>query len=718
MKNHPFIFFFLLISIVSPQNKIQGLETRSVLSPESVFKSESEPLHSYTQTDEAEQWNILYEIRQNTSYFHDYFRRLTQTHTKAYPGLIQFRSIDTLPSVTPSLSRIRHKGILRDENGICWILKKQEYDPDRGMKNISRREYFAYLLSQNIANLAEIRLLQKKEMQNLSLPESDNPEDYYLTRVVTGTNMPQALLPEQTPEDAFNANFVFNIFSRKWDAHFGNLGFSRGVPVAIDHDMTFQFRDFPNTSENSDTFLTLFLSHYLVSTFKALTSPEDTATLKILNEYPLSLYKIKSLIHTLGLNKGIIEAEMLKTSKIKTTLEKIKKMTEKEIRLKASIAGFKGSELELLVQYTLQNQQRLEMDAAYVWTFLTNDPFTPADFSTSEITLNPSDQKSPPMDLRPVEQKLLAAPYVQMEMQTHDLVQKNLATDTPVDKQLSLVFNAHTDISRYLLSHNISNAFFISNYHNITCEDLKRLEDETFIREKLYKKELFKSFYNLKYLSGYCYDPMGALDSKEKIIAALAFEFDALGIQNIHVTSNSFNNPVLEFSWKHEQDSEKKYRITLIQENSEKMDTLPELKDISKNKADTVLLMGFETLSFDWKSLVKKRNKIFRLLPKFLKDGGLMDVDSQIKAHTYFEGIHYIDEPFPFPENITYQLQNPVTDKTETSIRELKNLFFKYIQRKNIPPEEITFGWKRNLFIKTSRQEKPSASAKILKIAA
>jgi hypothetical protein len=91
-----------------------------------------------------------------------------------------------------------------------------------GSKNFPRRERFAYLMARGIANLTEIRLLSQQEAAALPFVEGD-AHDYYLTRVVTDSNMPAGALAQTSRSDAFAALWVANIFMRKYDQHLGNV---------------------------------------------------------------------------------------------------------------------------------------------------------------------------------------------------------------------------------------------------------------------------------------------------------------------------------------------------------------------------------------------------------------------------------------------------------------------------------------------------------------
>ena len=90
---------------------------------------------------------------------------------KINPGTLKFANFDQEWKLREAIDphRIFHGGLLRDEQGIYWILKKRGMaasGTSEKFKNVRERERFAYLLLQGKANFTEIRAVSTEKPRN------------------------------------------------------------------------------------------------------------------------------------------------------------------------------------------------------------------------------------------------------------------------------------------------------------------------------------------------------------------------------------------------------------------------------------------------------------------------------------------------------------------------------------------------------------------------
>src|SRR4029077_3940427 len=119
------------------------------------------------------------------------------------PAYLRFSTPTFLEERTPGAPAVFHEGLIKDHEGVYWIVKKfnprarDDRNP-RDPRNSPRYEMLAYLLARGRANYAEIRFLSKGEIRDSKGLRSPL-RDYYLTRVVTSMNLTPASLPHQNP---------------------------------------------------------------------------------------------------------------------------------------------------------------------------------------------------------------------------------------------------------------------------------------------------------------------------------------------------------------------------------------------------------------------------------------------------------------------------------------------------------------------------------------
>lgn len=306
--------------------------------------------HTYKIAADKEK-NILYRSLINSLFYNimDYLCRINRFNWNKLDEII----------TDISAERIFHEGLIVDENGIYWIIKK--YD-NKG-KNNPRREMLAYLLSRGIANFTEIMFLR---------------EGYYLTRVVISDNYKNSELADNNISQAFSSVFVASIFMRKWDSHLLNYGYINDIPMAIDHDETFNGRYYHE--EGFYDFSTLFLYHSIISTLRVFCK-SDYVVIGLLQEwrqirdllvkgmYNEAFMQMKILIQDMNYGKLLVKAQCLNEEYMKAAILKIKSI--KNIKAWAQTAGYKDKDLENIVQYITDCQQSLGKDVSVIWEVLT-----------------------------------------------------------------------------------------------------------------------------------------------------------------------------------------------------------------------------------------------------------------------------------------------------------------------------------------------------------
>ncbi|MCQ9206630.1 MAG: 50S ribosomal protein L11 methyltransferase [Omnitrophica bacterium] len=179
------------------------------------------------------------------------------------------------------------------------------------------------------------------------------------------------------------------------------------------------------------------------------------------------------------------------------------------------------------------------------------------------------------VDSRPVNAGLLHSVYAMHDMAVRQVV-------NPGNMPLRAVYGAAgANVSNFLLSTNATEGYFVSNYHGISIEDLKILEDERYFSE--YYKDYVVLYTQYKFRHGYAagYD----LDTKEKIIGALAAELNGLGVSKVKIETNG-TCPMIRFKWSYKGANQQDYAITFIDADITKpenyMDTVRELSEFGK----------------------------------------------------------------------------------------------------------------------------------------
>ncbi len=275
--------------------------------------------------------------------------------------------------------RLLHEGLLKDERGRYWIIKKKESDEEKkgGMKNFKQRERFWWLLLGNKANMAEIRFLTSQQAQQISIIK-DDPEDYYLTRIIFDDEQVIRDLVHKDRSVAYSSLFALELFMGKFDAHFLNFGFSGDVPVSVDQDIDPLARE----GNDSDYFyweywyhkIYLMMRVFRMSNHSSYVGDMDSIRLFLDNNAHLFTNGITTGMNKdFGLGKGLQNAEFLNEGDIKDMVLNLKSISEDDIEQAALQAGFAAGDIPKIVEEMQRRQRLLGRNVGYAWEFLTGD---------------------------------------------------------------------------------------------------------------------------------------------------------------------------------------------------------------------------------------------------------------------------------------------------------------------------------------------------------
>ncbi len=172
-----------------------------------------------------------------------------------------------------------------------------------------------------------------------------------------------------------------------------------------------------------------------------------------------------------------------------------------------------------------------------------------------------ADKDENDIDPRPYFAGLLHKAYIE-----HDMAVKKIIN--PGNKPLTAVYGAAgADISNFLLSTNATEAYFISDYHKLGLTRLKKKDlmkcFDSEDPDEYIDKNLFKSLYEKKLADGSV--SRLALGTKQNVIAAIAFELKAMGVDLKKVEVDTYRgHPRLKFKWRYKSVEEREYSVTLV----------------------------------------------------------------------------------------------------------------------------------------------------------
>lgn len=125
--------------------------------------------------------------------------------------------------------------IVTDEEKF-WVVKHMP-----GLVDIEKRELLGYLLGKNLTNVAEVKLLDQEEHQEVKTlsgkGEDSLPTNTFLVRLGGSYSLEE--LPCKTLEQAVARELVYSVWIRRRDTHADNRVYVHGIPIFFDHHVAF-----------------------------------------------------------------------------------------------------------------------------------------------------------------------------------------------------------------------------------------------------------------------------------------------------------------------------------------------------------------------------------------------------------------------------------------------------------------------------------------------
>jgi len=282
--------------------------------------------------------------------------------------------------------------VLKDDEGICWLVKKRKKGFDvlgDWMQNVRYREEFAYRLLRHTSNQAEIRRITEEDLKRSPGlgAIADNLEACYLSRLVMDGNLDADSLPHKNEPQAASAIFVANVLIRKYDPHLFNLAYSHGVPVSVDNDMAFGFdRNLKHPeSLRFPIFEFYFLRHAVYILFRVVLgesqAPEGSPNQELhrvitkmdfdeIHHRPQNVVsEFISARQRFGFGDAVMAAFALDENHLRESIREHKKI--EAVRETAVEAGYAGEELDEVVALIEGNRQTLGRDVEQILRAIT-----------------------------------------------------------------------------------------------------------------------------------------------------------------------------------------------------------------------------------------------------------------------------------------------------------------------------------------------------------
>lgn len=125
--------------------------------------------------------------------------------------------------------------LIRDGEKI-WVVKHKS-----GYIDEEKRDLLGYLLGRKFSNVAEVRLLNREEHQEIRIltgkDESSTVNNTFLVRLVGSYIIDE--LPCKTTDEAVASELVYSTWIRRRDTHVDNRAYVGGLPLFFDHQTAF-----------------------------------------------------------------------------------------------------------------------------------------------------------------------------------------------------------------------------------------------------------------------------------------------------------------------------------------------------------------------------------------------------------------------------------------------------------------------------------------------
>ena len=149
-------------------------------------------------------------------------------------GRYSLATDDDRAKYAPELVGSKH--ILVNDGEKYWVRKHKSGSVDQ-----EKRDYLGYFLGKGVANVAEVRLLNQEELnQIVSLAPTEGPATTGNTFFIRlGGSYSLSELPCKTPEEAVATELVYSLWIRRRDAHASNRVYVEGIPIFFDFETAF-----------------------------------------------------------------------------------------------------------------------------------------------------------------------------------------------------------------------------------------------------------------------------------------------------------------------------------------------------------------------------------------------------------------------------------------------------------------------------------------------
>jgi len=126
--------------------------------------------------------------------------------------------------------------ILVTDGQKIWVVKHKP-----GTVNEEKRDLLSYLLGKDFANIAEVKLLNPEEHQQICAlshkGEDSTPGNTFLVRLGGSYSLNE--LPCKTVEKSVATELVYSTWIRRRDTHADNRVYISGIPIFFDHQTAF-----------------------------------------------------------------------------------------------------------------------------------------------------------------------------------------------------------------------------------------------------------------------------------------------------------------------------------------------------------------------------------------------------------------------------------------------------------------------------------------------
>jgi hypothetical protein len=225
-----------------------------------------------------------------------------------------------------------------------WLVKAKDQRPEQ-----KQRDYLAYLLGKDWANIPQVRTLSDSEFMQLAelFPSAPLRNDTtWLVRLVQDYQVNE--LPIQDLSTAMAAELIFSIWVRRRDAHASNRALIDGIPMFFDFEVAFLGE--PKSVE-LDTFLKSGPDSGYVGNWRVY---------KIPNEAELNLSELRKLEQGKPLTLIPVDDEDKFYKALARYVKHIKSIDQQCCQAAVNRAGFGGQQGSEIMKFLIQSRGVVE----------------------------------------------------------------------------------------------------------------------------------------------------------------------------------------------------------------------------------------------------------------------------------------------------------------------------------------------------------------------